>query len=104
VRPVETGDADFDRSFFMVLTTPEHVQALLPHDARRTLLRYSDVEIYLKSTQVEWRRAGTLRSARDMRVLFELSADIADALGALPYREIALSQKLADEALIEKGV
>jgi hypothetical protein len=103
-RPVPTGDQDFDRSFFLVMNSPEHVETVLPAEVRRTLSRYSDVEIYLKSTQIEWRRSGTMRSAQDMLALFDVAAEIADALDKLPLRTISLSQKMEEEALIEQGI
>jgi hypothetical protein len=103
-RPVETGDADFDRAFFLLLTVPEHVGALLTPEVRRVLRRYSDVEVYLRSMQIEWRRAGTLSSERDIMALFDVLADMTDALKALPARSLTLSQRLADEALIEGGI
>lgn len=103
-RTVETGDPDFDRAFFLLLTVPEHVGALLPREVRRALSKYSDVEVYLRSTQIEWRRAGTVASSRDIIALFDATADIADNLKTLPPRSITLSQKIAEEALIEGGI
>src|SRR5947208_6204007 len=43
-RPVETGDPDFDRAFFVLLTAPEHVQHILPPNIRKELIRHGDVE------------------------------------------------------------
>lgn len=103
-RVVETGDGDFDRVFFLHLNLPEYIEALLTSGARQTLMRYADVELYLKGTQIEWRRAGTLRSETDIKRLFELIADMADVLDTLPYRELTLSEKMAEEAVITEGI
>ncbi len=103
-RPVETGDPDFDRGFFLVLTLPEYVDRLLSTDVRKTLSRYGDVEVYLRSTQIEWRRSGLVRSDRDMLVLMETIADMADVVESLPPRSLSLSERLAEEEVIREGV
>lgn len=103
-RPVETGDRDFDRAFFLLITVPAHVEALLTDEARRSLKRFADVEIYLRGTQIEWRRADTVTSTREIVELFQVISDMADTLESLPVRPISLSEAVAEEALIEKGV
>ncbi len=66
--------------------------------------RYSDVEIYVRRGELEWRRAGTQGDMQAIRRLNDLLADMAETIDALPKRALSLSELLADEELIAKGV
>ncbi len=101
---IDTGDPEFGRTFLLVLTVPEHAGTLLSDEVRKRLKKFSDVEIYLRGTRLEWRRAGTVGSAREMITLFDIIADIADVLESLPPRTVSLSEALAEEALIKQGI
>lgn len=99
-----TGDQEFDRQFFVVCNDPDHLAQLLSNSVRRELSRYHDIELYAKRNEVEWRRAGEQSDRAAMRRLLESLAELADAIEGLPARRLSLSQRMADEALIEKGV
>ncbi|MGC8667899.1 MAG: hypothetical protein ACP5VE_07300 [Chthonomonadales bacterium] len=101
---VATGDPLFDRSFFLVASTPEHAQKLLPEEVRAVLTRWNDVEVYVKGGQIAWRRASRVRSARDMMALFEAIAQMADVLAELPPRELTPEEQQEEERLIEHGI
>ncbi|HZP80866.1 MAG TPA: hypothetical protein VFB21_04440 [Chthonomonadaceae bacterium] len=97
-------DPDFERQFFVVCNDLEALPAVLTRETRRELARYPDVEVYTRLNEIEWRRAGEERDARTLLRLTHLLADMAEAIDALPPRARTLSERLADEALIEKGV
>ena len=101
---VPTGDPSFDRAFYLVVSTPEHVRLLIPESIRRVLARWNDVEVYVNGPQIAWRRASTVRSVKEMMALFEVIAGMADVLGNLPPRDLTPEQKHEEEKLIEHGV
>jgi len=102
--PYALGDAEFERRFFLVCNVPEHLSDLLTPNARQTLSRYSDVEIYIRFDTMEWRRAGEQNDRQTIERLCALLTELADAVDKLPRRALTLSQRLADEELIRKGV
>lgn len=97
-------DPDFERRFFLVSNDGSRLPDLLTKEVRRELARYSDVEIYVRLSEVEWRRAGEQSDLKAIERLNALLAEMAEAIDALPSRPKSLSQRLADEALIAKGV
>jgi hypothetical protein len=97
-------DPEFERRFFVVCNDRESLPAILTPEARRELSRYSDVEVYARRGEIEWRRAGEVGDARALLRLTRMLSDIAEAIDALPPRHRTLSERLADDALIEKGV
>ena len=97
-------DADFMRQFFLYCNDPENLPAVLDAEARRELLRYHDVEIYVRMAEMEWRRAGEQSDPAVIRRLTDLAIDMAGRIDALPSRGRSLTQVLADEKAIEKGV
>jgi hypothetical protein len=97
-------DPEFERRFFLVCNDAGQLSAVLTPEARRELSRYPDVEVYARLSEIEWRRAGEQSDLRSLRRLTEMLAEMADAVDALPPRARTLSERLADEALIEKGV
>lgn len=101
---LDLGDADFERQFFIVSNDPEAVQEILTPEARRELQRYHDVEIYARLGTLEWRRAGEVNALPCIERLSELLLDMGEAIDRLPARARTLTERLADEALIEKGV
>ena len=97
-------DADFHRQFFVVCNAAQVLPDILTPEVRRELGRYSDVEIYVRRGELEWRRAGTQGDMQAIRRLNDLLADMAETIDALPKRALSLSELLADEELIAKGV
>jgi hypothetical protein len=99
-----SGDNDFDRRFNLVSNGTDMLDQILGHEIRRLLLQYSDIELYVGVNVVEWRRAGEVSDIRAIRSLNAALAQIAAAVDSLPKRSLPLSQRLADEDLIRKGV
>lgn len=97
-------DGDFHRQFFVVCNDAQVLPEVLTSAVRRELGRYSDVEIYVRRGELEWRRAGAQGDMRAIRRLNDLLADMAETIDALPKRALTLSELLADEELIAKGV
>ncbi len=97
-------DADFTRQFFVVCNDAQNLPLVLTREARRELSRYSDIEIYVRRGELEWRRAGAQGDMRAIKRLNDLLADMAEAIDALPKRPRTLSELLADEELITKGI
>ena len=104
VPTIVTGQSDFDKSFFLVSNVEELAPVLIPDEAKKSLLKYNDIEIYLRASRIEWRRAGLVRSLEDMKEHFRVIHMIGQLVEALPPRTVSLTQKMQDEALIEKGV
>ena len=102
--PYSLGDAEFERRFFLVCNAPEGLSELLTPEIRRTLSRYHDIEIYIRFDTMEWRRAGEQNELETIQRLCTLLTTMADAVDKLPKRTLSLSQRLSDEALIQKGV
>lgn len=100
----DLGDAEFGRRFFIVSNDPEAVGAVLTPEARRELSRYHDVEIYVRLGTMEWRRSGEVNSLPCIERLTHLMLDMGERIDKLPARPRTLSERLADEALIQKGV
>ncbi len=101
---IDTGDTEFDKLFFVVSNVPEILPPLLGDTVRKSLRKYHDVEVYLRASRIEWRRAGLMRSTNEMMELYKVIFEIGRLVEALPPRTVTLTQKMADEALIEKGV
>jgi|SRR5579884_35337 len=101
---IDLDDADFMRHFFVVSNAPADLPSILTPAVRQELSRYADVEIYARLQEIEWRRAGAQSDRRALQRLTEALADMAEAIDALPARPRTLSERLADEALIQKGV
>jgi len=104
VSVIDFGDAEFGRRFFVVSNDPEAVGAVLTPEARRELNRYHDVEIYARLGTLEWRRSGEVNSLPCIERLTNLILDMGESIDKLPARPRTLSERLADEALIQKGV
>lgn len=101
---VSLQDVEFGRRFFVVSNDPEAVDAVLTPEARRELSRYHDVEVYIRLGTMEWRRSGEVNALQSIERLTNLLLDMGDRVDALPSRPRTLSERLADEALIQKGV
>ena len=101
---IDLGDAEFARRFFVLSNDPEAVSAVLTPEARRELNRYHDIEIYVRLGTVEWRRSGEVNALPCIERLTNLLLDMGDRIDTLPARPRTLSERLADEALIQKGV
>ncbi len=101
---VDLGDANFARRFFVLSNDPEAVSAILTPEARRELNRYHDIEIYVRLGTMEWRRSGEVNALQCIERLTNLLLDMGDRIDTLPARPRTLSERLADEALIQKGV
>ena len=76
----------------------------LDTEIRRQLMQYNDVEIYVRADVIEWRRAGEVSDLQSIRRLNNALARAANAIDALPKRSLALSQRLAFEEQIRKGI
>jgi hypothetical protein len=101
---IDLDDPTFVRLFFVVCNMPGDLPAILTPAIRRELSRYGDIEVYARLEQIEWRRAGAQSDRRDLQRLTDVLAHMADAIDAQPARHRTLSERLADEALIQKGV
>jgi hypothetical protein len=97
-------DPEFERSFFLICNDAQSLATVLTPEARKELSRYSDVEIYVRFNLMEWRRAGEVNDVKALQRLSDLVAEMAETVDALPPRARTLSERLADEALIAKGV
>lgn len=97
-------DPEFVRQFFLVCNVPQLLPDILTSDIRKELRRYGDVEVYGRLNRLEWRRSGEVSDLRALRRLTDALGRMADAIDALPSRRLTLSERLADEAVIEKGV
>lgn len=101
---LDLGDAEFMRRFFVVSNDPEAVGVVLTPEARRELNRYHDVEVYVRLGTMEWRRSGEVNALDCIERLTDLILDMGESIDKLPARPRTLSERLADEALIHKGV
>jgi hypothetical protein len=97
-------DSQFDRQFFLYCNDPQNLAAVLDADARRELLRYPDVEVYIRMAEMEWRTSGEQGDLGVIRRLTDLLLNMADVIDGFPSRGRSLTQVLADEKMIEKGV
>jgi len=97
-------DPDFERQFFIVCNDTGSLSTILTAHARDELKRYHDVELYMRLSEIEWRRAGEQSDLRVLRSLTTLLVEMAIAIESLPARQQTLSQRLAAEALLAKGV
>ena len=102
--PFDLEDTDFQRQFFIHCNDAENLPHVLTAEARRELLRYADVEIYVRMGEMEWRRAGELSDLKAIQRLTELLLEMASVIDGFPSRGRTLTQLLADEKTIEKGV
>jgi hypothetical protein len=102
--PFDLDDPEFERRFFIVCNDAASLPAILTPEARRELQRYHDVELYIRLSEIEWRRAGEQSDLRVLQSLTEMLAQVAVDIEQLPSRQRTLSQRLADEALLSKGV
>ncbi|MCW3055846.1 MAG: hypothetical protein JWN14_5016, partial [Chthonomonadales bacterium] len=101
---IDLGDAEFVRRFFIVSNDPEAVCQVLTPEARKELNRYHDIEIYARLGTLEWRRSGEVNALPCIERLTNLILDMGETIDKLPSRARTLSERLADEALIQKGV
>lgn len=97
-------DPDFEGRFFIVCNDWDHLESILTPEVRRELRRYHDIEIYVRLGEMEWRRSGEQSDIAIIRRLNETLLDMAEAIDRLPSRGRSLTQCLADEKMIEKGV
>jgi hypothetical protein len=102
--PYDLGDAEFGQQFFVYCNDAENLPAVLTAVARKELLRYHDVEIYVRMGEMEWRRAGEQSDLGVIERLTNLLIDMAETIDRFPSRGRTLTQVLADEKTIEKGV
>lgn len=98
------GDPEFSRKFMLSCNNAEHLQNAITADIARTLQKYHDVEVYVRLQEIEWRRAGEIRSVKVINDLNDVISRLAEHIDKLPASTLSLSEKLADEAMIEKGV
>ena len=97
-------DPEFERLFFIVANDAEGLPAVLSPEVRRELKRYPDIEIYIHLAEIEWRRPGEENDLARLRRLVNLLHGMAASLDGLPSSKRGLSQRLADQELIAKGV
>lgn len=101
---IDLNDPDFERRFFVLSNSAEHAAPLLDSEVRRELSRYPDIEIYVRINEIEWRRAGEEGDMRVIRRLNGMLATMAESIDALPKRPISLTERLAAEEMIAKGI
>ena len=101
---IDLGQPDFEHRFHLYCNDPDNLPKVLTHDVRQQILRFHDIEIYARLGEVEWRRAGEQADLPTIRTLNSLLIQIADVIDSFPIRSRSLTQCLADEKLIEKGV
>jgi flagellar biosynthesis regulator FlaF len=97
-------DAEFERKFFIFCNDEENLPAVLTPEIRSELSRYHDIEIYVRMGEMEWRRAGEESDLAAIERLADALIDMAETIDRLPSRGRSLTQVLADEKMIEKGV
>ncbi len=97
-------DPEFERQFFVVTNSAEDLAEVLLPEVRSELRHYPDIEIYARLDELEWRRAGECADLPAMRRLNALLLKMADRIEALRSRERTLTERLADEELIAKGI
>ena len=102
--PYDLGQPDFERRFHLFCNDPDHLKSALSDDIRREILRYHDLEIYVRLGEIEWRRAGEQSDLDAIRRLNRLMLKMADTIDSFPVRGRSLTQCLADEKMIERGV
>ena len=100
----QVDDPEFEKQFFLYCNDMESLPAVLTPEVRSELTRYHDVEVYVRMGEMEWRRAGEQSDIKVIRRLTDLLLDMADTIDKLPSRGRSLTQVLADEKMIEKGV
>lgn len=97
-------EPEFERLFFLYCNDPNNLKRVLSPEVRQELRRYSDIEVYVRMGEIEWRRAGEEASIRVLRRLSDITLDLAEAIDRLPSRGRSLSEVLEDEKMIEKGL
>lgn len=102
--PIDLGDPEFERKFFIVSNDAINIASVMTKEVRKEMSKYSDIELYIRREKLEWRRAGEEREIRHLERLSNMLADLAESVESLPKRNYSLSEMMADEALIEKGV
>ncbi len=100
----EVSDPDFSRKFMLSCNNSAHLLTVLGVNACKTLQKYHDVEVYVRLQEIEWRRSGQIGNLKVINELNEVISQLADKIDALPPSTLTLSEKLSDEAVIEKGV
>ena len=101
---VVVGVPDFDRQFFMVSNLPADFPSIFTIEIQNSLKQFSDVEIYVRSTSIEWRRAGRLKSAADIIRLFETISIMADQIAIMNTRDLDAAQRMAESEIITKSI
>ena len=101
---IDVDDPDFERRFFVISNQTEVATSLLNSEVRRELTRYPDIEIYVRINEIEWRRAGEIADMRVIQRLNDMLNEMVIAIDALPKRTISLSERLAADELIAKGI
>ncbi|MEP6755918.1 MAG: hypothetical protein ABJA67_10495 [Chthonomonadales bacterium] len=101
---VTTGVAEFDRQFFFISNVPEMAATLFDQELQKELHRHSDLEIYLRSSSIEWRRSGKVKSSTEIMRLFDAIQRIAVLVGELEPRTLTADQRVAESELIAKTI
>ncbi len=101
---IDLEDPEFERKFFVITNDAVNISTVLTPEVRKEMSRYSDVELYIRREKLEWRRAGEERELRHIERLSNMLADLAESVENLPKRNYSLSEMMADESLISKGV
>ncbi len=100
----DLSSEEFQKRFFVVCNMASHLNNVLNADAAKELLRYADVEVYIRLQTLEWRRAGEISDRKAIKNLTDVLIQFAEAIELLPGTSLTLTEKLADEALLAKGI
>lgn len=98
------NDPEFDKKFFLTYNDQNSLSSALRSEHRRELLRYSDVEIYVRLEEIEWRRSGEIRDLAVIIRLNKLILEMAQSIEQLHGNSKTYSERLADEQKILHGI
>ncbi|MCL5283969.1 MAG: hypothetical protein M1330_04570 [Armatimonadetes bacterium] len=102
--PLQTEDEEFNRRFLVICNHVADLDKLLDPHIRKSLASLESVEIRIKGAEVQSRLPGRLTRSDDIVRLCGLASAIAQRLETLAARTESLSERLADQRLLDEGV
>ncbi len=100
----EISDPNFSRKFIIACNNASYLLNILTPELCKALQKYHDVEVYVRLQEIEWRRSGQVGNLKVITELNDVISSLAERIDTLPASSLTLSEKLSDEAVIEKGV